>query len=90
LAFYLVSGSKKGQHTLAIQIARAAGLKLFCAFSPSEKRLRFYVGLRSHQKPSQMMGEAFTMRGISHGENPSRKLFLKIWVNTIRLQNLDH
>jgi hypothetical protein len=36
-----------------------------------------------------MMGEAFTMRGISHGENPSRKLFLKIWVNTIRLQNLD-
>src|SRR5207249_513762 len=75
LALQLVSGSKKGQRTLAIQIARAAGLKLFCAFSPSEKRFAFLRRPQITLEAFSMMGEAFTMRDISHGKNPSRKFY---------------
>src|SRR5207249_8647635 len=75
LALQLVSGSKKGQRTLAIQIARAAGLKLFCAFSPSEKRFAFLRRPQITLEAFSMMGEAFTSRDISHGKNPSRKFY---------------
>jgi hypothetical protein len=75
LALQLVSGSKKGQRTPAIQIARAAGLKLFCAFSPSEKRFAFLRRPQITLEAFSMMGEAFTSRDISHGKNPSRKFY---------------
>ncbi len=75
MALQLVSGSKKGQRTLAIQIARAAGLKLFCAFSPSEKRFAFLRRPQITLEAFSMMGEAFTSRDISHGKNPSRKFY---------------
>jgi len=49
---------KKDQLTLAIKLAGAAGPRLFSSFSPSKKLLRSFVGLRSHQKPFSMVGEA--------------------------------
>jgi hypothetical protein len=69
-------GTKRPAHP-GVQIARAAGLKLFCAFSPSEKRFVFLRRPQITLEAFSMMGEAFTMRGISHGENPSRNLFSK-------------
>jgi len=83
LALQLVSGSKKGQRTLAIQIARAAGLKLFCAFSPSEKRFAFLRRPQITLEAFSMMGEALR-RETYHTEKTRQENFiLKICVNTI-------
>src|SRR6266496_648567 len=91
LALQLVSGSKKGQRTLAIQIARAAGLKLFCAFSPSEKRFAFLRRPQITLEAFSMMGEAFTSRDISHEKNPSRKFYSQnLRQYDFCLRNLDH
>jgi len=56
-----------------MQIAREAGRKLFLSFSPSEKRFAFLRRPQITLEAFSMMGEAITMRNISHGKNRSRK-----------------
>ena len=58
-----------------MQIAREAGRKLFLSFSPSEKRFAFLRRPQITLEAFSMMGEAITMRDISHGKNPSRKYY---------------
>ena len=49
---------QKGQRTPAMQIARAAGPKLFLSFSPSKERFAFPRRPQITREPFSMMGEA--------------------------------
>ena len=88
----LVTGlqGQKGQRTPAMQIAREAGPKLFLSFSPSEERFTFLRRPQITPEAFSMMGEAFTIRGISHGKSASRQSILKIRFGTLGCRTWAH
>jgi len=67
-----------------------AGLNLFCAFSPSEKRFAFLRRPQITLEAFSMIGEALRRDTYHTGKTRQENFIRKIWINTIRLRNLDH
>ena len=66
-----------------------AGLNLFCAFSPSEKRFAFLRRPQITLEAFSMIGEALRCETYHTGKTRQENFIRKIWINTIRLRNLE-